>query len=462
MIVIDRSMLKAGDDVKLMAGKSIIVNKAMIMAGDDVKIEARRNIEIERSLIKAADDINVKAGNDVKTADSIITAGYNASINAGKDIIFDDTYLKSKNGDIYLDAGNDVVQNMNSVMKVINGNVIINAANSIMINSIIAAGSVVMNAVNGSINSVDSVKTNIVADSLMMTAMLGIGSEGALNTQVSNVWAYNWGLGNIALNNAGSGVLNIRDVYAQNGNIRLVSDEDMVIYNITAHTDDVDGILGGNVVVDSLNGSLLAPDQLDSEILANGIIADFDINLHAGNVIGSWDEYNPLAVYAGQDLYLDIDSLAGSVKGTVGTMGISGTLSGSVGRDIHFLPGTYTYDIAHGFIGDPQGYIFFNNVEIWPNLNTSSALMLRQLSIDPKVRSIYSSNFRTISVDRVMPTGVFFYHPLTPSDSSAFDGITLDAGAYDFIDGMLGLKGGVSFAPYYDSDAKKKKNTGVK
>jgi hypothetical protein len=35
---------------------------------------------------------------------------------------------------------------------------------------------------------------------------------------------------------------------------------------------------------------------------------------------------------------------------------------------------------------------------------------------------------------------VFFYHPLTPIDGSAFDGIALDEGAYDFIQNSLELK----------------------
>jgi hypothetical protein len=35
---------------------------------------------------------------------------------------------------------------------------------------------------------------------------------------------------------------------------------------------------------------------------------------------------------------------------------------------------------------------------------------------------------------------VYFYHPLTPIDESAFNGIVLDQGAYDFIENSLELK----------------------
>jgi len=34
---------------------------------------------------------------------------------------------------------------------------------------------------------------------------------------------------------------------------------------------------------------------------------------------------------------------------------------------------------------------------------------------------------------------VYFYHPLTPIDKTAFNGIQLDEGAYDFIENSLQL-----------------------
>jgi len=85
---------------------------------------------------------------------------------------------------------------------------------------------------------------------------------------------------------------------------------------------------------------------------------------------------------------------------------------------------------------------------------------MNQLAIDPRIRNIYHPSFRTVTFDRQTPTGTYFYHPLVLSDSSAFDEIALNAGAYDFIDGNLGLKGGNSFSPYYQNDSGNKKKKG--
>ncbi len=134
----------------------------------------------------------------------------------------------------------------------------------------------------------------------------------------------------------------------------------------------------------------------------------------------------------------------------------------------------------------PPGYIFYNDtdsaygkdcpgcsvplygppatnkgpLQIWPEIPFDLSGIFGQLSIDPRIRNIYNPNFRTVFIDRQTPTGTYFYHPLTPSDSTAFDGIALSAGAYDFIDGVLGLKGDNNFSPFYQDDNGKKKNKG--
>jgi hypothetical protein len=98
-------------------------------------------------------------------------------------------------------------------------------------------------------------------------------------------------------------------------------------------------------------------------------------------------------------------------------------------------------------------------LQIWPEIPRDDlGRIFDLLSIDPKIRNIYNPSFRTVSFDRQTPTGTYYYHPLLLADSSAFDDIALDAGAYDFIDGNLGLKGDHSFSPFYQNDSGKKKN----
>ncbi|MFA6217714.1 MAG: filamentous hemagglutinin N-terminal domain-containing protein [Candidatus Omnitrophota bacterium] len=57
------------------------------------------------------------------------------------------------------------------------------------------------------------------------------------------------------------------------------------------------------------------------------------------------------------------------------------------------------------------------------------------------------SLFRFVSNEPATPFNFFSYHPLTPSDYAAFDGINLDAGAYDFIEDNIKLK--KSPSPYF-------------
>jgi filamentous hemagglutinin family protein len=57
------------------------------------------------------------------------------------------------------------------------------------------------------------------------------------------------------------------------------------------------------------------------------------------------------------------------------------------------------------------------------------------------------SLFRYVSNEPATPFNFFSYHPLTPADYAAFDGINLDVGAYDFIEDNIKLKR--SPAPYF-------------
>jgi hypothetical protein len=74
--------------------------------------------------------------------------------------------------------------------------------------------------------------------------------------------------------------------------------------------------------------------------------------------------------------------------------------------------------------------------------------MLNQLNN----RSGLSAYFEILNPTRTFTPSPYFYgyHPLTPIDSSAFDGIVLDAAAYDFIENNLNLKDVNKLYPYYE------------
>jgi hypothetical protein len=66
-----------------------------------------------------------------------------------------------------------------------------------------------------------------------------------------------------------------------------------------------------------------------------------------------------------------------------------------------------------------------------------------------KIRVYYEilNPHRFVSVEPATPTTYYAYHPLTPTDSSAFDKIKLDMNAYEFISKNINLK--KSLAPYF-------------
>ena len=64
--------------------------------------------------------------------------------------------------------------------------------------------------------------------------------------------------------------------------------------------------------------------------------------------------------------------------------------------------------------------------------------LLQSNSGDSKIIYETLKNYK-LSANTANPL-IYFYHPLTPVDQSAFDNITLDTGAYDFINNSLDLK----------------------
>jgi len=139
---------------------------------------------------------------------------------------------------------------------------------------------------------------------------------------------------------------------------------------------------------------------------------------------------------------------------------ITGTVSGSMtytGTNIVIKPATSSFPPA--LIFNPPGYVFFNSTEIWPDLPSFSSTVYAMLvsACKMKLRIFYENTdpYRFVSVDKATPLGVYAYHPLTPTDSSAFEDIVLDVGAYEFIENNINLKKTLPF--YFGGEEEKKK-----
>jgi len=93
-------------------------------------------------------------------------------------------------------------------------------------------------------------------------------------------------------------------------------------------------------------------------------------------------------------------------------------------------------------------------MQIWPALPFTIDLSNLLFIDDQKYLIAYYEilkDHRVVATMPINPTTLYFYHPLTPTDFSAFDNIKLDINAYDFIDGNLNLKDPGSLSTYYGS-----------
>ena len=135
-----------------------------------------------------------------------------------------------------------------------------------------------------------------------------------------------------------------------------------------------------------------------------------------------------------------------------GPIGMSGAIAGMV------RPGdmavTYVFpspgiDVQDG---GPEGYVFYDDypagsgpLQIWPSYAGAVPYLL-----EDDTRTIYyekTQHYRIASFEPATPATYYAYHPLSTTDSSAFDDIVLDAAAYEFIDGNLNMKD--KLAPYF-------------
>ncbi|MBF0387897.1 MAG: filamentous hemagglutinin N-terminal domain-containing protein [Candidatus Omnitrophica bacterium] len=313
------------------------------------------------------------------------------------------------------------------------------------------------------------------------TSTGGVGAlANRINTDVNDISARSRNIGDIYLEQAKAVGLN--GVSTNQGLIDIISADAIAAQNISSGGGAADHVklkaLSGDLSVANINSAGdLSLEAVNGSILGTGtgphVTSGGDANLTAGHVIGSWIPYKPLNINVTKDLYLAAGGRDSLAAGSAGEMPVSGTLEGVVGEAYKIDPGTRSNDLADGeFAGDPSGYVFVNNTEIWPKVPVrvpvpevvapdpglvvvtppiDLSLMQQQLSMNTSLRTIYDPAFRTVSMDRVATTGVYFYHPLTVADASAFDGIALDSQAYEFIDRNIDLKSQNSFPLYYQS-----------
>ncbi|MFA7677429.1 MAG: hypothetical protein WCY34_04600, partial [Candidatus Omnitrophota bacterium] len=185
-----------------------------------------------------------------------------------------------------------------------------------------------------------------------------------------------------------------------------------------------------------------------------------------------------------------------SYNGNNGSLGVSGAVEGVVRPGITSVNNTFpspAIDNTSTSPLSPSGYIFYDDnadncvlpldgspvdlggpAQIWPKVPVIGNFNPYLANTLQKTLRIYYQVLNPVKFSSSYPGDQaltsFAYHPITETDSSAFDDITLDAGAYEFIDNNMGINLKKNLAPYFgeegvksspQSEEKKKKIFGI-
>ena len=346
-----------------------------------------------------------------------------------------DIRIKDINGNFYVDS---VINNSldGSVYLIANGAAgeynpcYYDPNKDMFVGTVKSKNDVYLESTRGSIIDYNGSDNNITAENLILSAVTGIGSGNALETEVSYLQATN-----IDYSSDPDPAGNVKS----SGNIEINNQGDLTLSDLSGLGYSVKNLaesLGGDVFIES-DGSILGEQGTGYNIISSG-----DTHLTAGDIIGSWAPYEPLTVDVGGDLYLKIGKKSGvQATGSVGSLGVSGALAGNIGGNYYILPGSKVSP-NNPFIGDPSGYIFFNSIEIWPlgaqNASGAGRILASTEKIDKAYWEILDP-YRYASFSQSTPV-FYLYHPLNETDEEAFEDINLDADAYEFIEEKINLK----------------------
>ncbi|MCP4652506.1 MAG: hypothetical protein GY858_03870, partial [Candidatus Omnitrophica bacterium] len=380
----------------------------------------------------ATENLSLSAVNGIASSDDLDTAV--STINAvnalSGDINIENT------GDLYV----QLVQNFAP-----NANISVTTHSNLMVGSIIAEDAVYLNATDGDIVD-DGPGGYISAGTVSLNALGDIGDLTTLHGDIdliADVVSANAG-GSIAIEELDGALFeNISGAEA--------------IAILTHGSSALNDIAGQDFVSirTSLGDLTVLGDGITSFDGGIGLTADYGSVYAQGSgphLVGGNDSFinapfgrispfgAPLNVSIKGDLILNISNL----DITAPDRRTYGNLAGTVEGGIPLL-----YPTSFPSPLNPPGFVYFNGVQIWP---PTSSEMYQQLSRAVSARFQrgyleFLQNYRMVSFDQMMPT-FYAYHPLTSTDSSAFDDIALDEEFYEFLEGSIEPRG--PLAPYFE------------
>ncbi|MCU0665481.1 MAG: filamentous hemagglutinin N-terminal domain-containing protein [Candidatus Omnitrophica bacterium] len=341
----------------------------------------------------------------------------------------------------------------------------------------------------------------IVAHYLSLLASGNIGTQSAaIATDVDIVDANSFGVGNVYINQGTSRLLELLAIFANNGIIDIRSLGSMIVDSIVS--------FNGGVYLESSQGSIYAGSSSSNINVAAGGYSYFSA---PKGTIG-WGTPTDMTIY--NPLRISIQALPGglsavplgfiptagltvqiggstaplyTINGLSGVLGASAAFEGIVRPGTTAITGVYpspAIDLAGGVI--PPGYIFYRDtdsdttvllppsavnpsgtLQIWPALpapvfGVQQEYLMTLKYIFPVLENLGLQNpvqvrpFDAMSSDGLMRS-TFLYQPIVASDVSAYDKFVLEEGAYQFIDGALGMPKHDGLMPILDEVKKRSK-----
>ncbi len=300
-----------------------------------------------------------------------------------------------------------------------------------------------------------------------------------------------------------SALENVGDLSAKNGDIDVNADILNAYAGKNIFIEERDGVLFNNINAgdkvklfahnSSLINQIIAKNFVDIDILSGDLTIKGSvtsqtsgIRIHCKNgsiyaqskgphVIAFDDSYFsapqgkitpwgvPLNVWIKGKLFLNIANLSiiyptreiyGNLVGTICSLGVP-----------ILIPTRFPKPL------NPPGFVYFNYKQIWPPKSNSDYQLMSQAVVNAynnfilKYRQEFFNNprfsqelivsktgyfadllkkYRLVSFDKATP--IFYaYHPLTPTDFSAFDNIILDEEAYEFIEKRIKVRRALPF-----------------
>ncbi|MFH1768688.1 MAG: hypothetical protein ABH858_05985, partial [Candidatus Omnitrophota bacterium] len=403
---------------------SVVIDQIKAGSGTgDVKLTAGGSItDVPEAETIIADHLTLTAATGIGTSDNPLDTEVN-TLNAlntdSGDIVIENT------GDMYAQS---VVNDNGDITVTVNSNLTVGE---------ITAENVYLTANSGSILDDINTVNYITATVLELVASGSIGTSalgGDIDVDVDTLSAVSGG--NIYIEEKdGAAFLNV----TADGLIAILAHDSSSVTHMEADDSVTARLTSGDLTI--LTGTIVSNNAGVNLIMDNGSILAVGAGPHIISATDSLIELTGGTIaITGSALKVDITGrLFLDLAGAAVVDGVIGYITGTITGGPSFVNTSYPSPLI------PAGKLYFNGAVNWPPVATTEySLASDSFTVTTFAQnSVVTVYFYTINSFNPS-SAVFFYHPLTSVDYSAFDDIILDADAYEFIEGRLSFADKIS------------------